>query len=520
MQGAGGGDDDDNDIHYGFRQSRRDISYQYRDSSSLTPAQMMEREVYLQYAEDALVRATHIAHLITILFAVYNNLRAQVSQYTTSLTESLADIVSAAEARMLLVKEHLNKLLFLLMWIKAHGEIALLYIEDLSIFIRRRHQYQPNRFRAICEIDRGDCYQWFGLAPSDMIRLFVQWRVPLVLTTSSRCRYGGEECFLVFMFHMIKGVPFTEMARHTFGGDPRRLSEMHHLMVNHLYTTFYNKISGTSLDQWVPVHLDRCRRLIYDALSDGALEEVEYENGEIVDRRRIHHHFDFDSFRPFGFLDDFGMPTATPGIWARRNNDFQHDIQRAFYSGYLRKHGLKAQVVYLPIGIIGSVFITELRQNDNGVQNISGLNNYLLELLRGIFVGGLFPCLYCDGIFSVLSTILPRFTNPTPELHQLNMRLASLRQCIEHVFADHRIRFKIFAVPHYLSLFNNGVKVRRMCLVSFFVLNCYYCICGTRCRYFGHIPPTLEDYLPLDEVLHPPPAVNLGNVWDYGLEDI
>ena len=148
------------------------------------------------------------------------------------------------------------------------------------------------------------------------------------------------------------------------------------------------------------------------------------------------------------------MPSARPGISARRSENFAHDIQRAFYSGYLRRHGLKAQIIYLPIGIIGSVFITELRQNDNGVQNLSGLNNYILELVAGIFFGGLFPCLYGGGIFRVLATILPRFTNPSPVLHLLNLRLASLRETIEHVFADHRTRFKIFGVPHFFHLYN------------------------------------------------------------------
>lgn len=299
------------------------------------------------------------------------------------------------------------------------------------------------------------------------------------------------------------------------------LTLMFNLMINHLYITFYNKMSGTSLDQWIPTHLNACRRLIHDALSDGALEEMWFENGDIVERWWILHHFQFDYFRPFGFVDDFGIPTARPGSWSGRINNYQHDVQRALYSGYLRWHGLKAQVVYLPIGIIGSVFITELRQNDNGVQNISRLNNYLIDLLGGCFVsGGLMPCLYCDGIFATLTTILPQFNNPSPELHLLKMRLASLRQSIEHVFADHQNRFRIFGVPYYLHLFNQGVKVRRMSLVSFFILNCFYCIGGTRCHYFGHVPPTLKDYLPINELLHPPPAVNLGNVWDYGLWQI
>jgi hypothetical protein len=194
---------------------------------------------------------------------------------------------------------------------------------------------------------------------------------------------------------------------------------------------------------------------------------------------------------------------------------YESDVQRAFYSGYLRSHGLKAQVVYLPIRIVGSVFISEIRQNDNGTLNMSGLSDYLVDLLTGNLIGRLFPCLYCDGIFPILSTILPRYTNPTAEERLLNLIFASQRQCIEHVFGDHRIHYKLFSVPNYLRLFNQGVKVRKECLLSFFILNCHYCLDGTRSRYFGHAPPTLEEYLPLDEELRPPPAVDLGDVWDF-----
>ena len=131
-------------------------------------------------------------------------------------------------------------------------------------------------------------------------------------------------------------------------------------------------------------------------------------------------------------------------------------------------------------------------------------------------MNGLFPGLYCDGIFAVLATIISRFTNPTPQLHLLNMRLSSQRQSIEHIFSDHFTWFGYFRQPHLIWLFTSGVKVRRLCIISWFVLNCYYCLNGTRCFYFGQIPPTLEDYIPLDETLLPPPAVNLGRVWDYG----
>jgi hypothetical protein len=250
-------------------------------------------------------------------------------------------------------------------------------------------------------------------------------------------------------------------------------------------------------------------------LSSDAIEEVEFLDGQVVDRWWILHHFGVDSFRIFGFLDDFAISTTHPGSSATRRHDYESDIQQAFYSGYLCHHRLKAQVVYLPIGVIGLVFITELWQHDSGLLNMSGLNDYLVGLLLGNLVGHLLPCLYCDGIFANLATILPRYTNPTPEEQLLNLKLASQRQCIEHVFEDHRNQFKLFSVPHYLCLFNQGVKVQRECLLSFFLLNCHYCLDGTRSRYFGHAAPTLKEYVSLNEHLTPPPAVDLGEAYNF-----
>jgi hypothetical protein len=101
--------------------------------------------------------------------------------------------------------------------------------------------------------------------------LFIAWRIPESFCNTSNHIFGGEECFIIFLYHLMKGSPFTEMARHVFGGDPRHMSSMFDLMVNHLYVHFNNKISGISLDQWIPRYLHQCRQLIYDALGDGAI---------------------------------------------------------------------------------------------------------------------------------------------------------------------------------------------------------------------------------------------------------
>ncbi len=84
------------------------------------------------------------------------------------------------------------------------------------------------------------------------------------------------------------------------------------------------------MNQWLPHSLQTCRRLIYDALLSDAIKEVEFLEGQVIDRRWIVHHFDLDNFRIFGFLDDFAMPTARPGSSATRRHDYKSDIQRAF----------------------------------------------------------------------------------------------------------------------------------------------------------------------------------------------
>ena len=344
----------------------------------------------------------------------------------------------------------------------AHGEIAFLYAEDLSIYVRRQHRFHPNNHRRLEDISKQDCYIWFSQNHANIWRLLLHLRVPVLFSHQSNgAVYTGVECFLVWLYHLTKGTPFTEMARFVFGfgGDPRCLSEMNDIFINYSYNTFYNKISGTSLNQWLPDKLDLCRELIFNSVTTGAIEEIEFEDGQVVDQQWIQHHFEYDSFRVFGFLDDFALPTARPGNSATRRAGFYEDIQRAFYSGYLGKHGLKAQVVFLPIGLIGSIFITEIRQNDNGVLNMSGLNDYLCWLLSGHLFRGLFPCLYCDGIFANHSTILPGFVNPMAQQVYLNLKFASERQYIEHCFGDHRARFKLFLVSHYFHLFDSGVKV-------------------------------------------------------------
>jgi hypothetical protein len=296
---------DEPEIQYDIRRSRRGTSYEYRDSSSLAPAERMEQETYYNAAEVSLERSFLVMHVVCIMNALYQHFSRLLQHYLLVLNGTADAIIATIHQKMDDLKKSMQYLLLLVSFIKAHGEIALLYAEDLTVFVHERNRFKPKRFRSIADISRRDSYLWFGLTSEKLTKLYQHWRVPVEFRSASRHVFSGEECFIIFLYHLCRGQPFTVMARDHFGGDPRDFSKMCELMIDYLYEKFYNKISGTSLDQWLPEYLDNCRQLIFDALGNGAIWEVQYDaNGDIIDENWILHHFEYDSFRIFGFLDD------------------------------------------------------------------------------------------------------------------------------------------------------------------------------------------------------------------------
>jgi hypothetical protein len=68
------------------------------------------------------------------------------------------------------------------MWIMAIAEMAYLYVEDLTVFARRRVQFGPKRNRTIDDISDEDCYTWFGIADRDDMRILIRHlRIPQFL---------------------------------------------------------------------------------------------------------------------------------------------------------------------------------------------------------------------------------------------------------------------------------------------------------------------------------------------------
>jgi hypothetical protein len=244
--------------------------------------------------------------------------------------------------------------------------------------------------------------------------------------------------------------------------------------------------------------------------SQATIQEIHFDHG-VASIRINRTDMPMEHQRVVGFLDTMAEPCCRPGDSPRQRLQlFEDDIQRAFYSGYFKNHGLKAQTVLFPDGMIGSVFVTSMRVSDNGLLNMSRLPDYLTEIFPVIPGGnGLRYALYGDGIYQVLQCIIGRLRGePTVAQSEINRRYCAMRAAIEHSYADFKNLFKLLDSRKTLRLYNRGDRNVKLIVSAFLIMNCYRCMNGSTCQsIFSIQAPDLDDYLPLDDVFEPAPAV-------------
>ena len=401
------------------------------------------------------------------------------------------------------------------------------YLDFVSIAYyiptNRSNVFPPIIKTRIEDFTEEDALVVTGFSISQLKRLLIHFRIPEEFCYRRKYVFTDEESFLHFLVFTRTGDTKLKLSRNYFGGDPRRFTYSVRMMNEHLYDTFYHKISGDSMRMWMPYVTD-FRRAIWTKLNEGAtVTERDSHDGENNPIRTIVNlSIPFDAFRIFGFLDDTGFRTTATANETRREYGFYDDVQRAFYSHYYSGHGLKVQAVTLPNGLFGSVFVGAWRVSDSGLLNMSGLDTYLSRLLNEFNMKlpaafNQLPALYGDGIFPQLCSIIARYSMGNENEQRVNRRLASVRQSIEHIFALHTNLFGLFSIPKRFQLLVHGLQCRKMVLNSFFLLNCHVCF-NESPNNFNIRPPTIEEYLPLDEVMKPAPIVNdedLGEVYNY-----
>ena len=187
----------------------------------------------------------------------------------------------------------------------------------------------------------------------------------------------------------------------------------------------------------------------------------------------------------FGFIDDTDHRTCKPGSGPNGDYDYAsrkdnaHNIQAAFYSGYMKSQGLKYQTVLLHNGMWGSVYGSAMRHNDKGVLNMSGLVDYMMSILPPIQGVGL-PGLYGDRIFDTYAVLYRAILNPDENEEILNRRMNSLRESIELAYGSLFNYFHFLRDKSKIKTLTHKRRATRLGIVVFLLSNCMTCLRGNQ----------------------------------------
>lgn len=137
-------------------------------AATLWSAQIMEREVYYYPAT-----ATDILQQSSVLAGI-----SAILSLWHSILSNMANATANVRKMIKVIKNLIQRLLFLMQWVASYGEVTLLFAEDLSVFVCLRNRFRPLQHHKIDDIDTEYCYSFLGLTRYELRHLFVHWRIP------------------------------------------------------------------------------------------------------------------------------------------------------------------------------------------------------------------------------------------------------------------------------------------------------------------------------------------------------
>ena len=115
------------------------------------------------------------------------------------------------------------------------------------------NRFPPKQRESLSDLGENECRSMTGLSLSQLYLLREHLRIPESMCDHRSQRwFNGEAGFLHYMTYNRLGITKLQLSLYHFGGDPRRFTYTIRTVAKYLYTTFYHKISGQSLRQWIP----------------------------------------------------------------------------------------------------------------------------------------------------------------------------------------------------------------------------------------------------------------------------
>lgn len=202
-------------------------------------------------------------------------------------------------------------------------------------------------------------------------------------------------------------------------------------------------------------------------------------------------------FRVAGFIDNTMNATCRPGGGpARDGRDAPRNdplVQRAWYNGWKKLHGMKWQTLDLPNGMNFNVWgPISVRHNDITSLHDSNINEKLVELQQGREHQWV---IYGDSAYVHVpdSHILARHHNiiNTDRQNLENRCLSACRECIEWDYGDVGVMWSMVDYKKVLKM--QLMPVKNIYLTALVLRNAYVTMNGgTTPEYFNLLPPSFE----------------------------
>ena len=294
--------------------------------------------------------------------------------------------------------------------------------------------------------------------------------------------FHGEEFLLIGLYRLHRPTTLSDAAfKILFGFGHTAVSMIFNAFLDFFVTKWVYLLTD-NMAFWLP-YLPDCAQAIRD--------KCNYKGCYFPDSRSP------GGLRVCGFIDNTMNATCRPGGGpARDGRDAPRNdplIQRAWYSGWKKLHGMKYQTVDLPNGMNLNVWgPISVRHNDITALHESNINDKLVQLQLGRQHQWI---IYGDSAYVHVadSHIAARHHNEFNTEREVleNRCLSACRECIEWDFGDVGVMWSM--VDYKKVLKTNLMPVISIYMIALLLRNSYVTMNGgTTAEYFSLVPPTFE----------------------------
>jgi hypothetical protein len=372
-------------------------------------------------------------------------------------------------------------------------------IEKVDERINQRPGKIESKHRTIDSFKDEDIPNIFRFRNKAQLKaLFDGLGFPLLFKGKKGHKYSGEEVLLLGLFRLANPIPSTHATYVAiFGYAHDKVSKVFNVFLNFMCDE-WGYLLTDMIEYWkpsIPMFADKIR-LKLDQLGCPFPSSSNSNGG----------------FNIFGFIDNTMNAMCRPGGGPTRDGDNAPRnnplIQRAFYNGWKKVHGLKYQTVDLPNGMNFHVYgPVSLRHNDNYTLVASNINDKIANLFMN---DELQFMIYGDSAYEWDSHLRSRYGSHSSEFDfdenvaitndKLSARqklenkcLSSCREIIEWDYGECMKMWKMCDYRKVLKLRKMPVSNMFKCVMILRNLHVTMNGCNAS-SYFTCMPPSYEHY--------------------------